>query len=123
MTGLGELPAPDADFFDTISARLGGSFGVRDGGKITGKPVSCGDDDVVTGAVFVAVVEAEAGTVIGRRKTPSEPLTEFGGVVVCNELSSERREDRMDAARCRSLSGLVGGGGMLMLGVSIVVFV
>ena len=117
------MPAPCADFFDTISARLGGSFGVRDGGKITGKPGSCGDDDVVTGAVLVAVVEAEAGTVIGRRETPSEPLIELGGVVVCNELSSEGREDRMDAESRRSLSGLVGGGGMLMLGLSIVVFV
>jgi hypothetical protein len=117
------LPAPCADLFDTISARLGGSFGVRDGGKITGKPGSCGDDDVVMGAVLVAVVEAEAGTVIGRRETPSEPLIELGGVVVCNELSSEGREDRMDAESRRSLSGLVGSGGMLMLGLSIVVFV
>ena len=99
MAGLGGLPGPCADFFNAISATLGGSFGVRDGGKITGKPGSCGDDDVVTGAVFVAVVEAEAGTVIGRRKTPSEPLTELGGVVVCNELSSEGREDRMDAGK------------------------
>jgi hypothetical protein len=123
VAGPGELPAPCADFFDAISATLGGSFGVRDGGKITGKPGSCGDDDVVTGAVFVAVVEAEAGTVIGRRKTPSEPLTELGGVVVCNELSSEGREDRMDAERRRSLSGLVEGGGMLRLGLSIVAFV
>jgi hypothetical protein len=117
------LPAACADFFDTISARLGGSFGVRDGGKITGKPGSCGDDDVVMGAVLVAVVEAEAGTVIGRREAPSEPLIELGGVVVCNELSSEGREDRMDAESRRSLSGLVGSGGMLMLGLSIVVFV
>jgi hypothetical protein len=117
------LPAACAGFFDAISATLGGSFGVRDGGKITAKPGICGDDDVVTGAVLVAVVEAETGTVIGRRKTPSELLTEFGGVVVCDELSSEGREDRMDAERRRSLSGLVEGGGMLMLALSIVVFV
>jgi hypothetical protein len=123
MAGAGGLPAPCADFFDTISARLGGSLGVRDGGKITGKPDSCGDDDVVTGLVLVAVVEVEAGTAIGRRKTPSEPLTELGGVVVCDELSSEGRGDRKDAERRRSLSGLAGGGGMLMLGVSIVAFV
>ena len=123
MTGPGGLPVPCADFFDAISATLGDSFGLRDGGKITGKPGSCGDDDVVTGAVLVAVVEVEAGTVIGRRKTPSEPLTELGGEVVCNELSSEGREDRMDAEKLRSLNGLVGGGGMLMLGLSIVAFV
>ena len=123
MAGPGELLAPRADLFDAISATLGSSFGVRDGGKIAGKPSSCGDDDVVMGAVLVAVVEVEAGIVIGRRKTPSEPLTELGGVVVCNELSSEGREDRMDAERRRSLSGLVVGGGMLMLGLSIMAFV
>lgn len=71
----------------------------------------------------MAVVEPEAGTLIGRRETSSEPLTELGGLVVAVELSSEGRGDRMEAERWRSLSGLVEGGGILMLGLSIVVFV
>jgi hypothetical protein len=121
--GPGGLLAPCIDFFDTISARLGGSFGVSDGGEVTGKPGSCGDEEVVTGAVLVAVVDVEVGTVTGKRMTPSEPLTELGGLVVRVELSSEARGERTEAERRLSLSGLVAGGGILMLGLSIVVLV
>jgi hypothetical protein len=121
--GPGGLLPPCTNFFDTISARLGGSFGVSDGGEVTGKPGNCGDEEVVTGAVLVAVVEAEVGTVIGTRETPSEPLTELGGLIAGVKLSSEGLGDRMEVERRLSLSGLVGGGGILMLGLSIVVFV
>ena len=114
---------PCTDFFDTISVRLGGSFGVSDGGEITGKPGVCGDDEVVTDSVLIAVVEPAVGTAIGRREPSSEPLTELGGLVVGVELSSEGRGDRKEVERCLSLIGLVGGGGILMLGRSIVVFV
>jgi hypothetical protein len=121
--GPGGLLNACEDFFGTISARLGGSLGVSDGGEVTGKPGSCGDEEVVTDAVLVAVVELEVGRVIGPRKTPSEPLTELGGLVVGGELSSEARGERIEVEKRRSLSGLVVGGGILMLGLSIVVLV
>ena len=114
---------PGTAFFDTTSARLGGSFGESDGGEITGKPGSCGDDEVVTDSVLIAVVNPEVLAAIGWREKSSAPLTELGGLVVGVELSSEGRGDRMEAVGCLSLSGLVGGGGILMLGLSIVVFV
>lgn len=114
---------PGTAFFDTTSVRLGGSFGESDGGEIAGKPGSCGDDDVVTDSVLIAVVKPEVLAAIGWRGKSSAPLTELGGLVVGVELSSEGRGDRMEAVGCLSLSGLVGGGGMLMLGLSIVVFV
>ena len=90
------------------------------GGEITGKPGICGVDDVVTDVVSVAVVEAPAGTVMGERRTSSDPFTELGGLAV---LSSDLREERIDAERRLSLDGLDVGGGILMFGLSIVVVV
>lgn len=75
---------------------------------------------MVTGAVLVAVVAAEVGTDIGPRETPSEPLTELGGLVVEVELSSDARGERMEKDRRLSLSDFVSGGGILMLALSVV---
>jgi hypothetical protein len=110
-----------------MSARLGVSFGESDGGEITGKPGSCGDEEVVTDAVLVAVVVADVGTVIGTRGEPSEPLTELltelGGLIVCVEASSEARGDRMEKERRLSLSAAISGKGILMLALSMLVIV
>lgn len=111
----GGLLPPYEDFGGTRPGRLGDSIGVSDGGEITGKPGNGGDEEVVTDAVLVAVVVAEVGSVIGARNTPSEPLTELGGLVVRVELSSEARAERREKDRFLSLSGLVSGGGILML--------
>ncbi len=77
-------------------------------------------DDVVTDVVSIAVVEAPAGSVVGERKMSSDPLRELGGLVV---LSSDLREDRIDVEGRLSLADLDVGGGILMLGLSIVVVV
>lgn len=115
------LLTPCPDFCATVSGRLGGSFGVSDGGEVTGKPGNCGNDDVVTDAVLVAIVAAEVGTAMGARATPSEPLRELGGLAVEIELSSDARGERREKERRLSLSGLASGGGMLMFALSIVV--
>lgn len=121
--GPGGLLAERGDFGDTVRARLGCSFGVSAGGEITGKPGSCGDEEVVTDAVLVAVVVAEVGKAIGTRRTPSEALTELGGVGLWVEASSDARGDRMEEERRLSLNELVSGGGILMLALSMVVIV
>ena len=107
-------PTPCPDLCGPRSARLGGPFVVSDGGKITGKPGECGDEEVVTGAVLVAIVAADVGSVIEAGETPSEPLTELEGLAVEVELSSEARGERMEKERRLSLSGLTSGDGMLM---------
>ena len=108
----------------TVSIKLG-TLGAIAGGESTGKPGSCGVDEVKTDVVSVAIDGGDATVDIGTRSSGTL-FTEEEGLTVSAHVSSDLRGDVIEANDVESLLsplGFVNGGGMLTLGRSTAVLV